>query len=149
MDFNTWPDKLSDALKENPRAAFSYGAVAVIVWLASCIIGLVAFIRSQNQTTLDDNKATNKELKAQLIQCEAKYLKLDAKYDSVVVVVGDVRNEALRKEIILKDQNIAELTAFKNSWQVEKEDMARELRALRNASVTTRRLSETVKTITE
>lgn len=138
MNFESWPEKLSEALLKNPRAAFSFGAVAVIVFLASTILGLVAFIRSQNATTLDNNAA-------EITEQKAKVTNLELKYDSLVNLVGAVRLEGARKEVELKDSHNATLTALNGNQKETIAAMERELQTLRAASNKTRRLSETVK----
>lgn len=147
MDSKSWQKTLAESLIKNPRASFSIGAVLVIIFLAGGVLGLISFIRSQNDTTLNNNTA-------EIVELKAKIITLEFKNDSLFNLVGNLRSdvsnaksEGLRKEVELKDMHNATLTALNGKQSEQIAAMERELKLLRASSVKTKRLSETVKTI--
>ena len=135
MDSKSWQEQLAGAITKNPRAAFSFGAVLVILFLASALFGTIGFIRIQNTTTLDNNAADIRELKD-------KVTNLQDKNDSLINLVGEVRAEGLREKVALKDQQNAELSGLNKAVKQERDAMAQELKELRAAAAKNNRLSE-------
>lgn len=140
MEQDTGTSKLAKFIDKNPRAAFSFGAVLVIIWLAGVTVSLVIFIKDQNQTANEKDAAEIRELKAENATLRANNITL-------VRAVEVAKSDALREQLTLKDAHNAELIAFNKQLKDQTGELARELDKYRKTAVTTKRFSETVKTL--
>ena len=148
MDFKEWPKTLAEALLKNPRAAFSIGAVAVIVAMSGFVLGLIAFIRLQNADRLEDKTTANTELRGDNRDLRKENAILQRANDSLLNLAGEVKADGLRREVALKDSNLKDLAKINRFLQARMEyqdQMARELEQLRKTSKTVRKYTEIVK----
>lgn len=140
LNFGAWPEHLAEAVKKNPRAALNLAAILIVV----CLAGVVHFLFSVTQ---QQNAAVNTEKTAKISELEDDNAILRNKHDSLVVLIGEVRADGLRKELALKDTQAVELKRFNKRLETEKSAMAQELEKLRREAAENRRLSTTVKTL--
>lgn len=140
MEQDTGTSKLAKFIDKNPRAAFSFGAVLVIIWLAGVTVSLVIFIKNQNQTVNENDASEIRELKQDIAILRVENIAL-------VKAVEVAKADALREQLALKDAHNAELIAFNKQLKDQTGELARELERYRKAAVTTKRFSETVKTL--
>lgn len=140
LNFGAWPEHLAEAVKKNPRAALNLSAILIVV----CLTGVVYFLFSLTQ---EQSAAANTEKTAKISELEDDNATLRTKHDSLVVLIGEVRAEGLRKELALKDTQAVELKRLNKRLEAEKSAVAQELEKMRREALENRKLSTTVKTL--
>lgn len=128
---------VSAALK-NPRAAATAVLILVVGFLGYTVKFL--FIRSDEKdvAAYENLVAENRELKGNVAT-------LRYERDSLYFLVGEVRSDGYKREIALKDNAMADLKAFNEKLQAQKEDMARKLNGVQGSAYRTQIASENLK----
>lgn len=140
MNFGAWPEHLAEAVKKNPRAALNFAAILVVVCLAGVVYFLFSLTQQQTAAVNIDNRAEIRELKDDNAI-------LRTKHDSLIVLIGEVRADGLRRELALKDTQAVELKRLNKRLESEKSAVAQELEKMRREALENRKLSTTVKTL--
>lgn len=140
LNFGAWPEHLAEAVKKNPRAALNFAAILIVV----CLAGVVYFLFSLTQ---EQTAADNTEKVAEIRELKGDNATLRTRHDSLVVLIGEVRAEGLRKELALKDTQAVELKRLNKRLEAEKSAVAQELEKMRREALENRKLSTTVKTL--
>jgi len=115
-----WMLHLANALSKNPRAAFSIGAVIVILFLTGTAKGLFA----------DNTRITERErdeLKQEVKDLKGENKDLEAENDALRDTIGKVKDDCSRDKLAEAEKSYAKLQAFNDALLQSKATVERKL----------------------